>query len=98
VEARVLDGNRADRSVQVRAGIAGDVEADVLGAAEERLVRPLAAPDVEDPPACTRGAEPLDERLADGVLRRRETRLERVLRHARLSRRPRSRPGRRRAT
>ena len=49
VEARVRDGHRVDRAVQVRVRVPGHVEADDLGGAREQpLVRPVAAADVED--------------------------------------------------
>ena len=70
VVARVLHRNRIDRSVEVGARVAGDVEADELrGAAQERVVRTVAAADVEH--ACPRDVlrgEPVDEWAAYCVL------------------------------
>ena len=95
VEARVLDGDRLDRAVEVRVGVPGTVEADDLaGVVEQPLVGPVAAADVEHArSADVLRLEPREERLAHGVLHRGAMRLQAVA-HAsttRVAARPKAR-------
>ena len=78
VEARVLDRDRVDRAVEVCVRVAGNVEADDLrGTGEQPLVGAVAAADVEHAqPAHVLAAQPLEQRLANGVLHGRAARLK----------------------
>ena len=78
VEARVLDRDRVDRAVQVRVRVAGPVEADDLGrTCQKRVVGTIAAADVEhaQSPHVLR-CEPVEQRLAYGVLHGRADRTQ----------------------
>ena len=92
VEARVLGGNRLDRAAQLGAGILHGIDADVRRGVrgEERLVRLLAAADVEHAvraqlvvAAASLAREPTNERTANGVCRHGVRRVEPRVRHRR---------------